>query len=548
MNINSASAVRFLFVIGVAASSLSTPAHANPDLPKVSLSTPSGSRPVVGSSVSVTGKATDNTVVSRVEVKLNGGPAQLASLTGPAGNVSWSLNLLPEQGVNTLEATAFDPQNNASLKVTRRFTFNNLRPNLAGSYNGLLVAGAGATAPIDQNGLVAITVTSTGSFTGRVTLAGISQAISGVFKNDGSAVFGRTSTPTVELVKSLRPTKVSLGFLALTLDTGVGNKVTGTLKDGNGAVTFASVVADRALYTRAKNPVLPLRNVPQSILDPAKENGRYTALFRAQASPNNGVAETGFPQGDGYATMTVSTSGTVTLVGRLADGSAVSYSNALSSSNDLPVYFRTYGTRSGFVAGNVRFDSAQAESDAAGAGLKWFRAAGIALPKTPKVYLAGWPNGILTDFVASKFIPPAKPTAKVPVPPNPDTVLGVGLPGASGPTEANVLIELADGGLPAYTLNAGSLSGANKLTVLGAVPGETGAAGIKASFDARNGLLSGSFVHPGTNKPVSFNGIAYQKFPYAASGFFLYTPPPANPSALPQSGSVVIVGVSEEEE
>ena len=390
---------------------------------------------------------------------------------------------------------------------------------------------------IDQNGLVAITVTSTGSFTGRATLAGVSQAISGVFKNDGSAVFGKTSTPTVELVKSLRPTKVSLGFLALTLDTGVGNKVTGALKDGNGAVTFASVVADRALYTRAKNPVLPLRNVPQSILDPAKENGRYTALFLAKDSPNNGVAKTGFPQGDGYATVTVSTSGTVTLVGRLADGAAVSYSNALSSSNDLPVYFRTYGTRSGFVAGNVRFDSAQAASDAAGAGLKWFRAAGIVLPKTPKVYLAGWPNGILTDFVASKFIPSAKPTAKVPVPPNPDTVLGVGVPGASGPTVANVLIELADGGLSTNTLNEGSLSGANRLTVLGAAPGKTGAAGIKASFDARNGLLSGSFVPPGANKSLSFNGVAYQK-QNSASGFFLYTPPTTNPSALPESGSV----------
>ena len=215
----------------------------------------------------------------------------------------------------------------------------------------------------------------------------------------------------------------------------------------------------------------------------------------------------------------------------------MSYSNALSSSNDLPVYFRTYGTRSGFVAGNVRFDSAQAASDAAGAGLKWFRAAGIVLPKTPKVYLAGWPNGILTDFVASKFIPSAKPTAKVPVPPNPDTVLGVGVPGASGPTVANVLIELADGGLSTNTLNEGSLSGANRLTVLGAAPGKTGAAGIKASFDARNGLLSGSFVPPGANKSLSFNGVAYQK-QNSASGFFLYTPPTTNPSALPESGSV----------
>lgn len=493
--------------------------------PVLSVSKPSGT--VTGSVALVTGKASDNTGVSRVEVKLNGGAAQTATLTGPATNVAWSLSLLPEQGNNTLEVTAYDLAGNASAKVTRKFTFKNLRPALAGSYNGLLVTGPGATAPIDQNGLVGITVTATGSFTGRVTLAGVTQAISGVFKNDGSAVFGRTGTPTIELVKTLRPAKVSLGFLALTLDTGSGNKVTGTLKDANGAVTFASVVADQALYTAAKNPVLPLRNVPLAVLDPAKEKGKYTALFQAANSPNNGVAKTGFPQGDGYALVTVSSSGRVTMVGKLADGSAVSYSNALSSANDWPVYVQLYGKK-GFVAGNVRFDSTQTQTDAAGAGMKWFKPAGIV---SPKIYTAGWPNGIVTDFVASKFIPTGKT--------NPDTVLGVGVPGASAPTVANLLIVAADGGLTTSTTNEASLSGVNKLSVLGAALGQTAANRLTASFSAATGALSGSFVHPGTTKPVSFAGVVYQKL-NSASGFFLYTPPALTPSAIPESGSVSV--------
>lgn len=520
-------------ILGANVTTTLTIADADAQLPTLSVLKPSGT--VTGSAALVSGKARDNTGVSRVEVKLNGGAAQLASLTGPASNVLWSLSLLPEQGLNTLEVTAYDPAGNASAKVTRSFTFKNLRPALAGSYNGLLVAAAGATSQIDQNGLANITVTNTGSFTGRVTLAGVSQAISGVFKNNGAAVFGRTSTPTIELVKTLRPTKVSLGFLALSLDTGSGNKVTGTLKDGAGAVTFASVVADKALYTAAKNPVLPLRNVPPALLDPARENGKYTALFLAADSPNSGVAKTGFPQGDGFAMVTVSTSGKVTMVGKLADGSAVSYSNALSSTNDWPVYVQLYGKK-GFVAGKVRFDSTQTQSDAAGLGMKWFKPAGIVSPKT---YAAGWPNGILTDFVASKFIPTGKPTAKVPVPPNPGTVLGVGVPGANAPTVANLLIEVADGGLTAATGNEGSLSAVNKLTVLGAASGQTGTNGLKASFNAGSGALSGSFVHPGTSKPVSFSGVVYQK-QSKASGFFLYTPPVSNPSAIPESGSVSV--------
>ncbi len=498
--------------------------------PVLTVLRPSGT--ITGAGAVATGKATDDKGVSRVEVKLNGGAVQTATLSGPATNVAWSLNLLPEQGLNTLEVTAFDAGLNASSKVTRKFTFKNLRPALAGSYNGLLVAGAGATGPIDQNGLVNITVTTTGSFTGRATLGGVSQAISGVFKNDGAAVFGKGGTPTVELVK---PTKASIGFLALSLDTGSGNKVTGTLKNAAGAVTFASVVADKALYTAAKNPALPLRNVPQAILDPAREKGKYTALFLAADSPNSGVAKTGFPQGDGYAMVTVSTSGKVTMVGKLADGSAVSYSNALSSANDWPVYVQLYGKK-GFVAGNVRFDATQTTSDAAGLGMKWFKPAGLTSPKN---YTAGWSSGILTDFVASKFIPTGKPSSKVPVPPNPDTVLGVGVPGASAPTVANLLIAVADGGLTAATGNEGSLSAVNKLTVLGAAPGQTAANGLKASFSASSGALSGSFVHPGTNKSVSFAGVVYQK-QNKASGFFLYTPPASNPSAIPESGSVSV--------
>ena len=522
-------------ILGRDATTTLTIVDGDAKLPTLSVLKPSSNGTVTGSEAIVSGKATDNIGVPRVEVKLNNGSAQLATLAGSATNRTWSLSLLPEQGLNTLEVTAYDPAGNASAKVTRKFTFKNLRPALAGSYNGLLVAGAGATSQIDQNGLVNITVTSTGSFTGRVTIAGVSQAISGVFKNDGSAAFGKTSTPTVELVKTLKPAKVSLGFLALTLDTGSGNKVTGALKDAAGAVTFASVVADKALYTAAKNPSLPLRNVPQAILDPAREKGKYTALFQAAVSPNSGVAKTGFPQGDGYAMVTVSTSGKVTMVGKLADGSAVSYSNALSSANDWPVYVQLYGKK-GFVAGNVRFDSTQTTSDAACLAMKWFKPAGIA---SPKIYTAGWPNGILTDFVASKFIPTGKPTSKVPVPPNPDTVLGVGVPGASGPTVANVLIGVADGGLTAATGNEGSLSAVNKLTVLGAASGQTAANGLKASFNAGSGALSGSFVHPGTNKPVSFAGVVYQK-QNLASGFFLYTPPASNPSAIPESGSVSV--------
>ena len=243
----------------------------------------------------------------------------------------------------------------------------------------------------------------------------------------------------------------------------------------------------------------------------------------SSGATNNTVLIANFPQGDGYGTLTVSAAGVVKVLGKLADGTAVSYSNSLSQSNKWPVYLPLYGKK-GFVFGNVAFDSTQTSSDASCTGMLWFRPAGVT---SPKLYLAGWPAGITTDFVASKFIP----TGLV----NTATVLGAGATGAVNAATANITITTADGGLTAATSNQGSLSALNKITVLGPSALSSGATNLKFAFTASTGTFAGSFMHQVSSKVVTFGGVVYQKTK-TGSGYFLYLPLTAPTGA--SSGSV----------
>ena len=412
-------------------------------------------------------------------------------------------------------------QANATVIISDGTSLIPLAP-FSGSYNGLFTP---STEPLLHSGLVNIKVTPKGTFTGKATLGGVALPIRGSFNAaSGAASFGKTLTSSVELVKKAKPVNISLGFLSLNLDITGGDKVTGTLKDQVGTTTLGTIPhADRALYTSKKIPVAPLRNVPTTILNPAKEKGKYTIIFAANAAPNNNVAKNGFPQGAGFGLVTVSPVGVVKIIGKLADGSSFTFSNALSKNNEWPVFVQLY-KKGGFISGSVAFDDTQTQTDAACAGMSWFKPDTTGFKVKDKLYPTGWRNGITTDLIASKYLVPTKPTTKNPTPPNPNTVLGLSVPGAPSTTTANIFITTADGGLPTNTSNDASLSAASKATVLAATTGSSGATMLKNTFVSAKGTMSGSFIHPGTNKVVKFSGVAYQKT-NTASGYFLYLPP-----------------------
>jgi len=465
--------------------------------PTITLTTPKPKTKISGTNVSFSGNAKDTQGVARVEIKFNGVLAATATPSSATTNYNWTATATPEQGLNNVTVTAFDLAGN-STPITTTLTFTNVRPELAGAYNGLVVATPANSplTPIFRNGLLNVVVTKTGSFTGKVFIGGTTLPLRGVIGSSGAARFGKTADASFDLtVKGSTPT--AIGKLVFTVDTVSALKITGNITSNNTAIANIPQ-ADRAVYNKKTNPV------PTSVLNPAQEKGKYTAIFQADSS-NTGSTNT-YPQGDGFGSITVSPAGVVKIVGKLADGTPVSYSNALSTDRNWPLFVQIY-SKKGFISGLVTFDDTQALSDASAQDVKWLKPAG--LPKQ-KLYPNGWADTITTDFFASKFVAPGKPG-------NTGTVLGSGVTGAASATTANIVVTVADGGLASAVATDASLDAKSKVTPIGATNG------LKAKFVATTGAFSGSFTHPGTNKAVSYTGVAFQKT-NTASGYFLYTP------------------------
>ena len=230
----------------------------------------------------------------------------------------------------------------------------------------------------------------------------------------GSARFGRTHA--INLVLNRKPPHAA-ALPALLLSFQVDpelDQVTGSLTENGNA--FAQFAADRAFYTAKHNPVPPLLPVPANIL------GKYTVLFPPEAAPNNGYTADQYPQGNGFARLTVAVNGMATITGKLADGTTVSYGNALTKANTWPLYLALY-SRAGSLSGTVNFrDNAPTTSDIDGLGLEWYRP----VNSKAKTYPNGWPNGILVDLIGSFFqLPPQGVSASV-------------LPGLDGDGDADV--------------------------------------------------------------------------------------------------------------
>lgn len=502
--------------------------------PTVVVEAPAQSARLFGTSAVMRGKATDVSGVERVTVALTGGDPVEAVLTpGGDGNTSgWTATLWPEQGVNTARVRAYDRRGNMSGETTRQFMFGYVRSEFAGTYDGLLAPAATpeelAAQPSLANafegtrgrGLLNVTVSTAGSVTGRMLAGGAEHVFKGVLKRDGTVVFGGGAEKWA-LKKVEGGGTIELGALSLRVRDGDPALVAGELTMPRGGAVLARLEAPKHVYSEAK--VLPpgMRRVPVEVLNPSDENGRYTVLLDPlldqDTQTNGGLAPSAFPQAAGSGRLTLSGTGDVKLVGRLADGAPFSYTNRLSPTLSWPFYVPLYGRR-GFLAGQVQFDPTLAQSDAACEAMSWVRPVGWPTPYGP-----GWPNGITVGFAASKYVVPAQPTPARPTPANPYGVFGPGVPvntvADAIPYFVPVELVLAGGGLEGDAVLAARLSGANVLTPSGGIPEGSPFLGARWAFAPADGGFRGSFVHPATGKTVPFSGVVLQKTGRAAGSF-----------------------------
>lgn len=494
-----------------------------PTAPLASVQAPPGAMltGAAGAMITLRGTASDNLELAQVLVSLNGGPAVPATLlpaVKPGGKPTWELSVVPENGINVAIVRSVDRAGDTSRPVTLRFQYTVRRPELAGPYAGLLTPAAGVPTPGDFTGRITFNATATGRFTGQLVVSGLPKPVrlTGSLGNNGLIRFGSTGASGLVI---LRGKLLPPWFLTAQVDlaTTPAGALTGVLLE-NG-VPLADLTGHFAPYTSRRSPVLPLRPVPLTLLDPARDKGAYTAAILPLAPTDQQLPAEAFPQGAGYAVVKIASSGVVTVTGKLADGTRLATRGALLQGDALPVYAKLPG-RAASISGVLRFRNVPGSSDADGPNWQWHR------PANPKAtnYRAGWPDGILVDAVASKFLLPAVSQLSL-------------LGNAVSTGGANAVLSCT--GIGPVLANELTVGTGAVVTVLGPPPGVIG--GEATLKIGPTGLLMGKLTAPSLSGPVTLQGIVLQKTA-TAHGYFLGRPVGALATDPATSGNVRVTG------
>jgi len=457
----------------------------------------------VSSPFVLSGTVKEDVALKSFTVTLNGTPLTLDAALAfvPNGLVNWTVSgVTPENGANTIVVEAVDYKNRVS-RVTKTVNYINDRPNLAGIYNALLVSSG--TPDNDKTGLLTLTVANSGSFTGKVTIGGVGISISGVIKNNGAARFKPTLGTTFDLIDKTEFDS-HLGVLALSVANPAG--VSGTISTAaTSGTTLATFAAQKAPYTTVNTVAAALLTQPTK--------GVYAVSFPSKTQTPSQDADK-YPQGDGFASLTLLNNGNISFSGYLADGTKYTGSTKLRADGSAPFYTQLY-RKGGAMAGELIFSDA-ANTDAFGANFLWLR------PAQPRAryYPLGWPTGVRVDVSGTKHTPPSS--------------LDFGQ-GTADPTIGNASLVFTDGGLTSTITQPVSVdpsSGAAGKVKL--IPANTTA--YKLSVTASTGVFSGTIATP--NGTETFRGILLNKVANQGGfGYFLSTPA-LSYGASGQSGGV----------
>jgi len=322
---------------------------------------------------------------------------------------------------------------------------------LQGTYNGLILNTNTPTQA--SSGFFSLVFSKTGSFAAKLAVGGASSSFHGQFDASGNA----TNTAPRAKLNSLQ---VSLHVLPVTDGT---EQLTGTVSDG---VFTSEILADLAVFNKVN-------------LSPFV--GRYTVVL-APANTNDVTV----PQGFGYGTLTLSTTGSGKLQGTLGDGTKLNASAPVSGYGTWPLYNSLY-KKQGSVIGWITI----ASNNTLTAMVDWFK------PATP------------TDhFYPAGFTTAAGMTGAIYVSPT-----------AGGPSIAGSgTLTLGGGNLSGNIVKSVVIDAQGKVTVSPSGPDK-----LTMKIQPTTGQLSGSFVNPAIgNKSIKFNGLLLQS-DKSSAGFFLGT-------------------------
>ena len=347
---------------------------------------------------------------------------------------------------------------------------------------------------------------TTGLFSGALLVDGLRQTVNATFLGDGSAFFGSGATAQPSL--SLPGGKT----LSLVLNTGAGNdEIRITL---TAASATSTGVAKRSPYS-ASNAV------PGNLLNASATTGLANVVFPSKAQ-TPALDPSSYPQGDGFASLTITSAGTVTLSGTLADNSTFSATSGLVEGNEVPFLAQivtpgTTATKGGSFSGTLKLDTTQADADVTGADLQWIRPAvteqsgTTATAIATQLYTAGWPSGIAVNAVGALYNKAVTAQAS----------LGLGAP---DPANGNGRLEFADGKLTnPITKTSFNING----NTVGKIPASN--ASFTLTVTQATGAFSGTIQPdwtPAAKALPAYKGIILQKGANRGGfGFFLSNRP-----------------------
>ncbi|MCB1210584.1 MAG: immunoglobulin domain-containing protein, partial [Verrucomicrobiales bacterium] len=346
-------------------------------------------------------------------------------------------------------------------------------------------------------GIFRFTSTPTGAISGTVTFG----ARTWRFRGRLDAVEGADPTAVIAISRGRAYSALAM---AITINRTSG-VVNGTLSDGKNSTGVNGI-----------------RNHWNSRSQPATNfAGRYTALL---TPPGALDTDPSYPKGHGYGTTTVSTSGTVRWVGRMADGSSVVHSTIMDSAGKFPLHRllnRSLGSAQGWITIAVDSGSLFADNSVIG-DVSWFKK-----PETStraRNYREGFADHSLTAL-GSRWLRPAAG----------DLLLDLPLP----PSVNNLQLGLTHGGTDTAAQSAIMSQAFSLRTNHTAIvsPGFTNPLKMTIALNATTGGMSGRFTLSDPNPSGSTRPIVRTAYYYGVmlrlqengGGYFLL---PALPDPL----------------
>lgn len=421
----------------------------------------------------------------------------------------WSCDSHPELALNVLGDAVTFIMPDAMPLICAEFNPTPFAPEPGETTNisGLLPDIAVSSGyPVEELGHLTGTLTSAGSFSGKLLMAGKSMPVV------ASVYVGTPAVFTVGGQK--RPFFPLPGGRELRLDA--GGMPLRALVSGPGGVDELAHDCYRAVFSATKK-------VPALLLN-SSTKGTYTMATHLgwRGGTNDGAV---YPQGHSYATIGLSNTGTVTLAGVLADNTPITASMPLLYGEHAHLFIQlpTPGgtTKNSLVLSRLMFYAEPGLEAYITGEMQWNRARAV----SPKVllYPEGWPQGMSMDIAGGLY------DASM----NVQTALGLDPPSVVAP--GNAMLGFTAGTLTAPVTVTNFNINKNAVVKLPASDGS-----FTLIVSPATGVFTGTFTpnwaSPTKTKPT-FRGVIHKHSgEQIGAGFFISDS--LSITTLPQGGAV----------